>query len=137
MKENVIVASGYFDPLHVGHVEYLEKAKKLGGKLVVIVNNDHQAKLKKGSPFMPEKERLQIVKSLKPVDEVFLSIDMDKSVCKSIEHLKPDIFAKGGDRTTENIPEVESCNKINCKIIDQLGEKIQSSSNLIEKSKSP
>ena len=131
----VIVASGYFDPIHIGHIEYLERAKNLGGKLIVIVNNDHQAKLKKGSPFMPEKERMQVVKSLKPVDEVFLSIDTDKSVCKSIEHLNPDIFAKGGDRTTENIPEVEICNKINCKIIDRLGEKIQSSSNLIEKGK--
>lgn len=135
-KNQIIVAtSGYFDPLHVGHVEYLRKAKALGDKLIVIVNNDKQAVLKKGYEFMPFAERVEIVKSLKFVDEVFLSIDEDKSVCKSLEAVKPDIFAKGGDRLSTNIPEAEICKKLGIKIADGLGNKIQSSSDLVEKQK--
>ena len=72
------LVSGYFDPIHVGHLEYLKLSKELGDRLVVIVNNNHQCVLKKGKPFMDEKDRVEIVKSLKVVDEVFLSIDMDK-----------------------------------------------------------
>lgn len=126
-----IVASGYFDPIHIGHIEYLKLAKQLGGTLIVIVNNDKQAKIKKGFSFMNENERLEIVKNIKYVDEVFLSIDDDSTVCKSLEKLKPDIFAKGGDRNSSNIPELEICNKYNIKIVDGLGNKIQSSSDLI------
>jgi rfaE bifunctional protein nucleotidyltransferase chain/domain len=131
-KEIIVVTSGYFDPLHVGHIECMELAKKLGDKLIVIVNNDRQAVLKKGYEFMPLKERAKIVSSLKCVDEVFISIDEDRSVCKSIEAIKPDIFAKGGDRNSGNIPEKAICDKIGCKIVDGLGEKIQSSSDLIK-----
>ena len=130
----IIAASGYFDPLHVGHIECLEKAKQLGDKLVVIVNNNTQTKLKKGSFFMSQEDRIKIVSSLRCVDEVFLSIDEDNSVCKSLEELKPDIFAKGGDRTIGEIPETPICNKLGIKIIDGLGEKIRSSSNIIKKS---
>jgi len=126
-----IVASGYFDPIHIGHIEYLKLAKQLGGTLIVIVNNDKQAKIKKGFSFMNENERLEIVKNIKYVDEVFLSIDDDSTVCKSLEKLKPDIFAKGGDRNSSNIPEFDVCNKYNIKIVDGLGNKIQSSSDLI------
>ena len=132
----VVVASGYFDPLHKGHLDYLKEAKKLGDKLIVIVNNDFQASLKKGRSFIPEDQRLAIVKSLACVDEVFLSIDMDKSVCKSLEHLKPTIFAKGGDRTAGEIPEGFICNKLGIKIIDGLGAKIESSSRLISEASS-
>jgi cytidyltransferase-like protein len=131
-KKIIVVASGYFDPLHVGHIECFELAKRLGDKLVVIVNNDKQSVLKKGFVFMPQEERMQIVKSLKCVDEVFLSIDTDKSVCKSLEYLKPDIFAKGGDRNAGNIPETSVCQRYNIKIVDGLGAKIQSSSDLIK-----
>ena len=88
-----VCISGYFDPLHVGHIEYINKAKKLGDYLVVIVNNNLQCKLKKGKFFMDENDRVEIVKNLKSVDEVFLSIDSDKTVCKSLEKLKPSIFA--------------------------------------------
>ena len=130
-KQIVVVASGYFDPIHVGHIEYLEKAKSLGDKLIVIVNNDGQAILKKGKEFMPFAERIKIVGALKFVDEVFPSIDEDKSVCKSLEAIKPNIFAKGGDRVVSNIPEAEICRKLGIKIIDGLGDKIQSSSALI------
>ena len=83
-KPIVVAASGYFDPVHLGHIEYLKKAKELGDKLIVIVNNDKQTEMKKGKEFMPFKERLEIVKSLKFVDEVFPSIDEDSSVCKSL-----------------------------------------------------
>ena len=130
--KSVVVASGYFDPIHVGHIEYLELAKKLGDKLVVIVNNDWQATLKKGKPFMNEKDRLKIVSSLKCVDEVFLSIDKDKTVCKSLEAINPDIFAKGGDRFSDEIPESKICEKLNIDIIDGLGKKIRSSSLIIK-----
>jgi cytidyltransferase-like protein len=129
-KPIVVVASGYFDPLHVGHLECFELAKKLGDKLVVIMNNDEQIRLKKGKAFMPQDERKKILEALRDVDEVFVSIDTDKSVCKSIEAVRPDIFAKGGDRFAHEIPEREVCERIGCKIVDSLGEKIQSSASL-------
>jgi len=134
MKESKTVAtSGYFDPIHVGHIEYLEMAAKLGDKLVVIVNNDNQAKLKKGAPFMSAADRLKIVSSLSCVDEVFLSIDEDPTVCKSLCAVKPDIFAKGGDRFVDEIPEAAVCKEINAEIIDGLGMKIRSSSDYYSK----
>ena len=125
-----VAISGYFDPIHVGHLEYIIEAKKLGDKLIVIVNNNHQCVLKKGKPFMDENDRVTIVSSIKYVDEVFLSIDKDKTVCKSLENIKPDIFANGGDRKNYEIPESVICNKYNIEIIDGLGEKIRSSSDL-------
>ena len=126
----VVAVSGYFDPIHVGHLEYLKMAKSLGDKLVVIINSDYQASLKKGKSFMPEQDRLEIVQALRCVDEVFLSIDKDKSVCKSLEHLKPDIFANGGDRSIEEIPETAVMKKYNIEMVDGLGEKIRSSSEI-------
>jgi|TARA_B110000881_G_scaffold158268_1_gene141157 D-beta-D-heptose 7-phosphate kinase/D-beta-D-heptose 1-phosphate adenosyltransferase len=126
----VVAVSGYFDPIHVGHLEYLKMAKNLGDKLIVIVNSDYQAGLKKGTSFMPEDDRLEIVKSLRCVDEVFLSIDKDKSVCKSLEYLKPDIFANGGDRSLNEIPETAVMKKYNIEMIDGLGMKIRSSSKI-------
>ena len=125
-----VAISGYFDPIHVGHIEYITEAKKLGDKLIVIVNNNHQCVLKKGKPFMDEKDRVIITSSLKDVDEVFLSVDHDKTVCKSLELLKPDIFANGGDRKNYEIPESVVCKKYGITIIDGLGDKIRSSSDL-------
>lgn len=125
-----VAISGYFDPIHVGHLEYIIEAKKLGDKLIVIVNNNHQCVLKKGKPFMDENDRVTIVSSIKYVDEVFLSIDKDKTVCKSLEKIKPTIFANGGDRKNYEIPESVICNKYKIEIIDGLGEKIRSSSDL-------
>ncbi|MDC3156070.1 adenylyltransferase/cytidyltransferase family protein [bacterium] len=125
-----VAVSGYFDPIHIGHLEYLKLAKDLGDYLIVIVNNDYQSNLKKGKSFMNELDRVEIVKALKLVDEVFLSIDKDRTVCKSLEKLKPDIFANGGDRSTEEIPEAEVCVNFNIKMIDGLGDKIRSSSEL-------
>ena len=125
-----VAVSGYFDPIHICHLEYLKLAKKLGDKLVVIVNNNHQCILKKGKPFMDESDRVEIVKCLKMVDEVFLSVDMDKTVCASLESVKPDIFANGGDRSTSEVPESSICKKYNIEMIDGLGAKIRSSSEL-------
>ena len=125
-----VAVSGYFDPIHIGHLEYLKMAKDLGDYLIVIVNNDYQSNLKKGKSFMNELDRIEIVKALKLVDEVFFSIDKDRTVCKSLEKLKPDIFANGGDRSTEEIPEAEVCVNFNIKMIDGLGDKIRSSSEL-------
>ena len=129
-KLTTVAVSGYFDPLHVGHLEYLQLAKKLGDNLIVIINNNLQAELKKGSTFMDEKDRMEIVAALRCVDEVFLSIDTDKSVCKSLEHIKPDIFANGGDRSLDEIPETAVMKKYNIKMVDGLGSKIRSSSDL-------
>ena len=129
-KLTTVAVSGYFDPIHVGHLEFLELAKKLGDHLTVIINNNLQAELKKGSTFMDEKDRMEIVAALRCVDEVFLSIDTDKSVCKSLEHIKPDIFANGGDRLLDEIPETAVMKKYNIKMVDGLGSKIRSSSDL-------
>jgi cytidyltransferase-like protein len=129
-KEIVVAVSGYFDPIHVGHLEYLQLASQLGDKLIVIINNNHQAEIKKGEFFMHENDRMEIVAALKCVDEVFLSIDKDASVCKSLEAIKPDIFANGGDRSLEEIPETSIMKKYNIKMVDGLGDKIRSSSDL-------
>jgi len=129
-SEVVVAVSGYFDPIHVGHLEYLKLASKLGDKLIVIVNNNHQAELKKGEFFMHEKDRMEIVAALKCVDEVFLSIDSDGSVCKSLEAVKPNIFANGGDRSLQEIPETAVMKKYDIKMVDGLGDKIRSSSDL-------
>jgi D-beta-D-heptose 7-phosphate kinase/D-beta-D-heptose 1-phosphate adenosyltransferase len=133
MEEKTVVAvSGYFNPLHVGHLEMIELAKSLGDYLVVILNNDEQVKLKGSVPFMPEEDRMKIIQSLKWVDEVFLSIDKDMSVCKSLRAVKPQIFANGGDRHQGEIPESAVCRELNIKMIDGLGSKIRASSLLIK-----
>jgi D-beta-D-heptose 7-phosphate kinase/D-beta-D-heptose 1-phosphate adenosyltransferase len=130
----VVVVSGYFDPIHVGHLEMIENASKLGDILTVIVNSDHQARLKKGEPFMPEKDRAKIVSKIQGVDNVFLSVDKDKTVCASLSYLscfttpKPSIFANGGDRKNEEIPEAIICEKFGIEIVDGMGDKIRSSS---------
>lgn len=133
-KKKIIVAvSGYFNPLHVGHLEMLEKAKKLGDQLVAIINNDRQVKLKGSVPFLNQFDRMKIISAIKWVDKVFLSIDKDKSVCKSLAKVKPNIFAQGGDRNQGNIPEADICHRLGIKMVDGLGEKIRSSSILIAK----
>ena len=102
----------------------------MGDYLVVIVNNNHQCKLKKGKHFMDESDRIKIVESIKGVDEVFLSIDSDKTVCKSLEKIKPDIFTNGGDRHNQEIPESIVCKKYGIELLDGMGKKIRSSSDL-------
>lgn len=131
----VIAASGGFDPIHAGHVEYLENAAKLGNQLVVIVNTDDFLIRKKGFVFMPLKERMAIVAALRCVNEVAICIDQDQTVCETLRMLKPHIFAKGGDRFAGEIPESKACRECNIQIIDGLGDKIQSSSDLVKKLK--
>lgn len=138
-KKTIVINSGYFDPLHVGHIECMELSKQLGDKLVIILNNDEQRKLKRGFVFMPQEEKKKILEALKLVDEVFISIDKDESICKSIKVIAEKyaghkiIFAKGGDRFIYEIPETKLCKEIGIKVVDCLGKKIQSSSELIEK----
>lgn len=125
-----VAISGYFDPIHVGHLEYIEMSKKLGDYLVVIVNNNKQCVLKKGKPFMDETDRMKIVKAIKWVDEVFLSVDQDGTVCKSLKKIKPDIFTNGGDRHNTECPEAVVCRKYEIELLDGMGDKIRSSSDL-------
>ena len=127
-----VVVSGYFDPMHRGHIEYIKLAKELGDYLIVILNNDKQAELKKGKAFMPLEDRKAVLEAIEFVDEVFVSVDEDMSVCKSLGIIKPDIFANGGDRKNEEVPETKICNQLGIKIIDGIGEKIQSSSDIIK-----
>jgi cytidyltransferase-like protein len=129
MKEKVVAVSGGFDPVHIGHVRMIREASKLG-KLVVILNDDNFLMRKKGYVFMPIEERKEILENIKGVDSVFPSIDEDDSVCKSLEAVKPDIFANGGDRKSESeIRESEVCNRLGIEMIFNVGGgKVQSSS---------
>jgi len=128
----LVVVSGGFDCLHIGHIRLLKKARELG-YLVVILNSDRFLTIKKGRPFMPFEERKEILESIKYVDRVIPCIDKDQSVCKTLKKLKPDIFANGGDRIDGNIPEAEVCEENNIKMIFGVGGgKIESSSNLIK-----
>ena len=135
MKKKAIIVSGYFNPLHKGHLEYFNNAKALCDELFVIVNSDYQRELKGTKPFQSEEERLLIVSNIKAVDKVILSIDKDRTVCESI-HLLADqygadydlAFANGGDQNNDTIPEIKVCNELGVELIDGLGDKIQSSS---------
>ena len=138
--KKAIIVSGYFNPIHKGHIEYFQKAKNLADKLFVIVNSDFQRVLKGSKAFQDESERLEIVKNIKSVDKVFLSIDRNRTVCNTIEkifnefNMKFEIyFANGGDQNNNSIPEKDICNKLGIKLIDGLGDKIQSSSWLLKK----
>lgn len=135
--DKIVCVSGYFDPVHVGHLEYFKMSKKIGNKLMVIVNNDIQAKLKKGKSFMPVDERIKIIKEFRCVDIVVKSIDIDRTVCKTLETVKPKpyYFCNGGDQNNNTIPETEICKKRGIELRDGFGEKIQSSSWLIKGSK--
>jgi len=134
MKKKTAIVSGYFDPLHIGHLEYFKMAKDLADELIVIVNNREQCMKKKGDEFMIEKDRLEIVFHLDMVDEAILSVDEDKTVCKSLEmvaQFKPHndlVFCNGGDRDESNSPEVKVCSELGIDFQQGLGKKIRSSS---------
>jgi cytidyltransferase-like protein len=134
-QKKVVVTSGYFDPLHHGHIELFKLSKKLGDHLIVVINNDNQTIQKKGFCFMPAEEKAKIIAELSCVDTVFTSIDEDQAQCKTLEFIKPHIFAKGGDRYAYEIPETPICRKHGIEIIDGVGAKVQSSSDLIKKAK--
>ena len=140
MKKKAIIVSGYFNPIHKGHLEYFHNAKKLADFLFVIVNSDHQRALKQSKEFQLEDERMLIVSSLKPVDKAILSIDKDRTVCETIASIAKDYgqeydlaFANGGDQNNNTIPERPICEKMGITLLDGLGDKIQSSSWLLKK----
>ena len=139
MKKAIIV-SGYFNPLHKGHIEYFHKAKEKGDLLFVIVNNDKQRLLKKAKLFMLEKERVLIVSELNVINKVFLSIDQDRTVCATLEKINKDLskkynlyFANGGDQNNTSSPETPVCKKLGIGLLEGMGDKIQSSSWLLKR----
>ena len=146
MSGRVVVVSGYFNPIHSGHIDYLESAREIGDYLIVIVNNDKQVELKGSVPFMDEQERVKIVSSLRCVNRAVVSIDDDPTVCRSIRKqyysLQDDpffigmAFANGGDRKEGGVPEDILEEELGIKMMYNVGgEKVQSSSSLLEKSK--
>lgn len=140
MKKKAIIVSGYFNPIHRGHIEYFNSAKSCGDELFVIVNNDIQRALKGSKEFQTQEERLFIVENIKVVDRVFLAIDEDRTVCQTIKMIFEKYnneyelaFANGGDQNNNSIPEVPVCQKLGIVLIDGLGDKVQSSSWLLKK----
>ncbi len=144
--KTVVITSWYFNPIHPWHIECLQLCKALWDELWVIVNNDEQAKAKtwKSEVFQDEQFRMQIVGAIRWVDEVFLAVDEDWSVCQSIKVISkkirekywPDtkiIFGKWGDRMTGNIPEVQVCKDCNIEIRDGLWAKTHNSSDFRKK----
>lgn len=134
-KRKIVAVSGGFDPVHVGHVRMIKEAAKLGD-VIIITNSDTWLKRKKGYVFMPWIERQEILAEFKGVIDVIEAWDEDDTVCKTLERVKPDIFANGGDRKGENTPEVDLCMKLGIDLVWNVGgDKIQSSSELVEKMK--
>lgn len=140
MKKKAIIVSGYFNPIHKGHLEYFNNAKALADELFVIVNSDLQRDLKGSKEFQKEDERLFIVQNIKAVDKAIISVDKDRTVCASIALLHETYgkeyqlgFANGGDQDNNSIPEAPICKSLGIDLIDGLGDKIQSSSWLLAK----
>lgn len=144
-KKKIVMVSGGFDPLHIGHIRYMREAKKLGDKLIVVINNDNWLRAKKGKEFMSENDRREIIEAFNFVDEVFISnhkegIDyndpIERSVCEEIKIIKPDIFANGGDRSPNGfpVPEVTLCEELGIKLVYNVGHggKVRSSSDLLK-----
>ena len=142
----IVVISGYFNPIHSGHIDYIQSAKKLGDKLIVIVNNDKQVSLKGSVPFQDEEERKKIVSNIKDVDHAVISIDEDATVCESIKQeyynycndyfFDSIIFCNGGDRKEGGVPEDILEEQFGIQMVYNVGgDKTQSSSSLIEAAK--
>ena len=139
-KPKAIIVSGYFNPLHKGHLELFEKAKASGDQLWVIVNSDLQRELKGSKKFMEEDERLIIVGAIGIVDKALVSMDKDKTQRATLRDLADKFsseyeiyFANGGDQNNDSIPEVSVCKEKGIGLLEGLGDKIQSSSWLLKK----
>jgi len=135
MSENIIVTvSGGFDPIHVGHVRMIQEAAALGDELVVIINNDNWLTKKKGYVFMPQEQRKEIIEAMAGVSRVVLTGHEpeceDMSVCDALREIRPQIFANGGDRFADNIPEAILAKELNIETVFNIGRggKVQSSS---------
>ena len=140
MRKKGVIVSGYFNPIHKGHIEYFKNAKLLGDELFVIVNNDKQRLLKGSKELQNQDERLLIISNIMHVDYSFISIDQDRTVCKTIEQIYLKFsshyhfcFANGGDQNSNDCPEKFICEKLGIELVDGLGDKIQSSSWLLKK----
>ena len=138
--KKLIIVSGYFNPLHKGHLELFEKAKEVGDLLCVIVNNDKQRGLKGSKFFQDQDERIRIIRALSIVDMAWISVDKDSTQNATLKVMVDKFygsmnlaFANGGDQNNDTIPEAEVCRMFNIELIDGLGDKIQSSSWLLDK----
>jgi len=132
-KPKRIAVSGGFDPIHIGHIRMMKEASQFG-ELIVFLNKDDFLMRKKSYVFMPFEQRKEVIEAIKYVKEVIQVIDIDDTVCETLKKYKPDIFANGGDRTKDNIPEVEVCKNLGIEMKFWIGGiKIESSSNLINK----
>lgn len=113
-----VIVSGYFSPLHVGHLDMIEEAAAVGDTLIVIVNNNEQQLAKKGQVIIDEHDRLRLVKALRVVDDAFIAVDSDRTVKESIRLAAQKypghrlIFANGGDRKPEFVPEADVCDQL-------------------------
>lgn len=142
-KKKAIIVSGYFNPLHRGHLELLQKCSQIGDEVWVIVNSDLQRELKGSKPFMDQEERLEIISAIKYVSRASISVDQDKTQCETLKVIASYFgkafklyFANGGDQTNESIPEYQTCIDNDIQLVDGLGEKVQSSSWLLSSSDS-
>ncbi|MFA6447426.1 MAG: adenylyltransferase/cytidyltransferase family protein [Patescibacteria group bacterium] len=133
----IVATSGGFDPLHVGHLRCIIEAKKLGKTLIVIVNGDGFLMRKKQYNFMPVQDRMEIIDGIKGVDYVVDWDDGSQFVSGAIDLIKPNYFAKGGDRAEpKDIPEWDVCQKVSCEVVFNVGGgKVRSSSELVAKIK--
>ena len=132
--KKIVAVSGGFDPIHVGHVRMILEAATMGD-VIIIVNSDKWLMRKKGYIFMPYEERQEVLYSIKGVVDVVEAKDDDDTVCKTLERLKPDIFANGGDRKDGDVPEYEVCKGLGIAMEFGIGgnDKPQSSSWLVDK----
>ena len=124
----IVILSGFFNPLHGGHLDMIEEAAELGEKLIVIVNNDVQQQLKKGKIILDERNRLRLISALKHVDDALLAIDKEPPVIATLrviaqEHPNDElIFANGGDRSSPKVvPETEVCQEFDIKMLYGVG----------------
>ena len=137
-NQKIVAVSGGFDPIHIGHIRYMREAAKLGDRLVVIINNNHWFDVKGKPVFMHAKDRKEIIEALECVDEVIISSHKkgtkDISVCKELAKIKPHIFANGGDRFADNIPEFILCKKLGIEMVFNVGKggKVRSSSEMLK-----